>query len=69
MLENKGFVKGIIWDLSVEFAKSQKPGDKSRYPVVTLVANESEDNVLKVKQAYEPIKTIEKKQKEIEVKK
>lgn len=69
MLENRGFCRGIIWDLSVEFAKSQKPGDKSRYPVVTLVANESEDNVLKVKQAYEPIKTIEKKQKEIEVKK
>lgn len=63
MLENRGFCRGIIWDLSVEFAKSQKPGDKSRYPVVTLVANESEDNLLKVKQAYEPIKTIEKKQK------
>lgn len=61
MLENKGFCKGIIWDLSVEYAKSQKPGDKSRYPVVTLVANESEENVLKVKQAYEPIKVIEKK--------
>ena len=62
MLENRGFVKGIIFDLTVQYAKSQKPGDKSRYPVVSMVANESEDNIKKIKQAYEPIKAIETKQ-------
>lgn len=66
MLENKGYCKGIIFDLNVQYAKSQKPGDKSRYPVVSLIPNESEENVLKVKQAYKPIQT-EKIQKEIEI--
>jgi len=56
MIEQKGYCKGIIFDLSVEFAKSQKPGEKSRYPVVSLIANESEENVKLVKQAYQ--KTI-----------
>lgn len=55
MFESRGFVRGIIFDLSVEFAKSQKPGVKSRYPVVSLVPNQSEENVLKVKQAYQKI--------------
>lgn len=54
MLEERGFCKGIIFDLNVQFATTQKPGDKSRYPVVSLVPNESESNVLKVKQAYMP---------------
>lgn len=56
MLESKGFCKGIIFDLNVQFAKSQKPGNNSRYPVVTMIANESEENVLKIKKAYEPVK-------------
>lgn len=60
MLQAKGYVRGIIFDLNVQFAKSQKPGDKSRYPVVTLIPNESEDNVKKVKQAYQPIQIEEK---------
>ena len=60
MLQAKGYVRGIIFDLNVQFAKSQKPGDKSRYPVVTLIPNESEDNVKKVKQAYQPIHIEEK---------
>jgi hypothetical protein len=55
MLQNRGFCKGIVFDLSVQFATSQKPGDKSRYPVVSLVANESEGNILKMQKAYEPI--------------
>ena len=50
MLNNRGFVSGIIFDLSVQFAKSQKPGVMSRYPVVSLVANQSESNVEMVKQ-------------------
>lgn len=43
--EHNGFVSGVIFDLNVEFAKSQKPGSKSRYPVVTLVPNESDENM------------------------
>lgn len=62
MLEMKGYCKGIIFDLTVQYAKSQKPGDKSRYPVVSLVPNESEENIRTIKQAYEPIKVIENKQ-------
>lgn len=61
MLESRGFCKGIVFDLSVKFATSQKPGDRSRYPVVSLVANESEENILKVKQALKPSNLLEKK--------
>lgn len=60
MLESKGFCKGIIFDLNVQFAKSQKPGTNSRYPVVTMIANECEENVLKIKKAYDPVKAINK---------
>lgn len=35
----RGSVKGVPFDLSVAFAKSDHPGAQSRYPVVTLVAN------------------------------
>lgn len=59
MLTERGFCKGIIFDLNVQFATTQKPGDKSRFPVVSLVPNESDDNVLKVKKAFEPNKRIE----------
>ena len=55
MMNERGFVKGVIFDLNVQFATTQKPGDKSRFPVVSLVPNESADNVLKVKKAFEPI--------------
>lgn len=58
MLSERGFCKGIIFDLNVSFATSQKPGDKSKYPVVSLVPNESPENVLKVKKAFDPIKEI-----------
>ena len=59
MIEQRGFCRGIIWDLNVQFAKSQKPGDKSKFPVVTIVPNESEENLQKIKEAYKPIKMIE----------
>ena len=59
MLEQRGFCKGIVFDLNVQFATSQKPGDKSRYPVVTLVPNESEENINRVKQAFTPMKELE----------
>lgn len=52
MLRERSFVKGIIFDLNVQFATSQHPGAKSKFPVVTLVANESEQNVAKIKDAY-----------------
>lgn len=51
MLAAKGYVKGLIFDLNVRFAQSQKPNDKSRYPVVTLVPNASADAVQKIKNA------------------
>jgi hypothetical protein len=44
-LENRGSVMGYIFDLSVQFAKSNKPGVTSRYPVVTLVPNHSDQNI------------------------
>ena len=59
MIEQRGFCRGIIWDLNVQFAKSQKPGDKSKFPVVSMVPNESEENLQKIKEAYKPIKMIE----------
>lgn len=59
MIEQRGFCRGIIWDLNVQFAKSQKPGDKSKFPVVTIIPNESEENLQKIKEAYKPIKMIE----------
>lgn len=45
--EQRGFVKGILFDLSVQFAKSNKPGVNSKYPVVSLIPNESEENMKK----------------------
>lgn len=64
VLENRGFVKMVVFDLHVEFAKSQKPGDKSRYPVVSLIANESEENVNKIRQALQPVKLLNSKKNE-----
>jgi hypothetical protein len=49
MLQERGFIRGIIFDLNVKFATTQKPGDKSRFPVVSLVPNQSEENVNKIK--------------------
>lgn len=62
MLEAKGYVKGVIFDLTVQFAKSQKPGMTSRYPVVTMIPNESEENVKMIKEAYKPVNMIERKE-------
>lgn len=61
MLQAKGYVKGIIFDLNVQYAKSQKPGDKSRYPVVSMIPNESEENVKRIKEAYKIVNMIDKK--------
>ena len=61
MLKERGFVKGIVWDMNVQFAVSQKPGNRSRYPVVSIVPNESEGNLFKVKEAFKPVKLVEQK--------
>ena len=37
----RGTVCQTVFDLSVQFAKSNKPGVNSRYPVVSLVANDT----------------------------
>lgn len=37
----RGTVTGTVFDLSVQFAKSNKPGVNSRYPVVSLIANDN----------------------------
>lgn len=58
MLLARGSVKGVIFDLNVEFAKSQKPGVGSRYPVVTLVPNQSKENIEAVKGSLMPPKQI-----------
>ena len=60
ILESRGFVKGILFDLNVQFAKSQKPGVTSKYPVVTMVPNESESNLKKIKEFMNVKKTLEK---------
>ncbi len=49
MLQSRGSVRGVIFDLNVKFAKSQKPGVASRYPVVNLVPNQSKENIEAVK--------------------
>lgn len=59
MLETNGKAAGVIFDLSVKMHVSQKPNEKSRYPVVTLVPNESLENLQKVHEARKPIALIE----------
>lgn len=48
MLERNGKIAGVLCDLSVKFAKSDSP-KQSRYPVVSLIPNESDYNVSKIK--------------------
>lgn len=58
MLKERGLCRGIVFDLAVQFAKSQKPGDKSKFPVVSLIPNESEENIMKIKEALKPVKLL-----------
>lgn len=37
----RGTVTQTVFDLSVQFAKSNKPGVNSRYPVVSMIANDT----------------------------
>lgn len=49
VMQARGSVVGFLFDMNVEMAKSNKPNDKRRYPVVTLVPNMSEQNIKLVK--------------------
>ena len=44
MIAKNGKIEGVLCDLNVEFAKSDSP-KSSRFPVVSLVPNETKENV------------------------
>lgn len=48
----RGTVTQTVFDLSVQFAKSNKPGVNSRYPVVSLIANDN--RVAEIRDAMTP---------------
>ena len=48
----RGTVTKTVFDLSVQFAKSNKPGVTSRYPVVSMVANDN--RVAEIRAALNP---------------
>lgn len=48
----RGTVTQTVFDLSVQFAKSNKPGVNSRYPVVSLVANDT--RIEEIRQSLAP---------------
>lgn len=52
----RGTVCNTVFDLSVQFAKSNKPGVNSRYPVVSLVANDN--RIEEIRQAIAPKETL-----------
>lgn len=52
----RGTVTGTVFDLSVQFAKSNKPGVNSRYPVVSLVANDN--RILEIREAMAPTQNL-----------
>lgn len=52
----RGTVTRTVFDLSVQFAKSNKPGVNSRYPVVTLVANDT--RIEEIRQAIAPTQNL-----------
>lgn len=52
----RGTVTQTVFDLSVQFAKSNKPGSSSRYPVVSLVANDT--RVDDIRKAIAPTNSI-----------
>lgn len=48
----KGQVDNTLFDLSVDFAKSQKPGKASRYPVITLTANADPERIAEIQSQF-----------------
>lgn len=51
----RGTVTQTVFDLSVQFAKSNKPGVSSRYPVVSMVANDN--RLIEIQELLMPEKT------------
>lgn len=52
----RGTVCQTVFDLSVAFAKSNKPGQNSRYPVVSLIANDN--RIAEIKAALNPSQNL-----------
>lgn len=52
----RGTVTQTVFDLSVQFAKSNKPGVSSKYPVVSLVANDT--RIEAIKKAIAPTQNL-----------
>lgn len=52
VLQMRGTVTQTVFDLSVQFAKSNKPGVNSRYPVVSLIANDT--RIAEIREAMMP---------------
>lgn len=51
----RGTVTQTVFDLSVQFAKSNKPNTNSRYPVVSLVANDT--RLVEIQKMLQPTET------------
>lgn len=60
--QSRGSVAGVVFDMNVEFIKSQKPGSKSRYPVVNIVPNQTPENIEAVKGSFLQIESHGKKE-------
>lgn len=55
----RGTVTQTVFDLSVQFAKSNKPNTNSRYPVLSLVANDTRlDEIRKMLQPENSVKNL-----------
>ena len=52
----RGSVKQSVFDLSVKFHKSNKPGENSRYPVVELIANDT--RIAEIREAIQPAEKV-----------
>ena len=52
----RGTVTNTVFDLSVQFAKSNKPNTSSKYPVVSLIANDT--RIAEVREAIAPAQNL-----------
>lgn len=52
----RGTVTQTVFDLSVQFAKSNKPNTNSRYPVLSLVANDT--RLTEIQKMLQPAETV-----------
>lgn len=52
----RGTVTQTVFDLSVQFAKSNKPNTNSRYPVVSLIANDT--RIEEIRKAIAPAQNL-----------